>query len=197
LSKFAIVFLLLAGSSVFLAQSAPSAIGGNRELWVGAEFSDFNPDYGCSTNVPLACGNDLLGFGVVAGYPLRGKLGAAGEARWLPWNGVVGESESSYLIGPSYRLWSSRTFSVSGKFLAGVGHLSVPQQVSGTYFAYAPGAEVAYRYSPRVSLFVSYEFQSWPLFAGPPTISSSGQVILHNHGLSPNGFSFGAEYRIF
>lgn len=118
------MLLLLLGSSVLLAQTAPSALGGNRDLWAGAEFSDFNPDYSCSTNLPLACGNDLLGVGVAAEYHLGEKLSASGEARWLPWNGVQGPTEYSYLIGPAYRLWSRNAFSFSGKFLAGVGHLS-------------------------------------------------------------------------
>lgn len=66
-------------------------------------------------------------------------------------------------------------------------------QLSGTYFAYALGADLSYHYSLRVSLFEDYEYQRWPSFAGPPTISSSGQLTLHNHGLSPNGFSLGAK----
>jgi hypothetical protein len=194
--KFAAMLLLLAGSYVMVAQSAPSAFGSNRGLWVGAEFSDFNPDYNCPNNLPLACGNDLLGAGVVADYQLRTRLKATGEARWLPWGGEAGLTESSYLIGPSYRIWSRRALSLSGKFLAGVGHLSLPQ-LSGTYFAYAPGGHLMYHYSPRISLFVDYEYQKWPSFSGPPTTSSSGQVTLHNHGLSPNGLSFGAMYRFF
>lgn len=179
-----------------MGQSAPSAFRANHGLWAGAEFSAFNPDYGCPNDTPLACGNDLLGFGVTADYHFAEKLSAAGEARWLPWNGPSGETESSYLIGPEYRFWGHKALSASGELLAGIGHLSVPQ-LSGTYFAYAPGAGLSYRYSPRVSLFADYQFQIWPTFVGPPTTSSSGQTIMHNHGLTPNGISFGVKYRVF
>lgn len=195
--SLAILLLLVAASPVLMAQSAPSAYEANHGLWAGAEFSDFNPDYSCgNSNFPLSCTNDLLGFGVKADYHFGQRLQAMGEARWLPWNGAQGQTESSYLIGPAYRIWSRNAFALSGKLLAGIGQISVPG-LSGTYFAYAPGADFNYHYSPRISLFVDYEYQRWPSFAGPPTISSSGQVTLHNHGLSPNGFSIGAMYRFF
>jgi len=194
---FAILLLLVATSPVLIAQSAPSAYSGGRGLWAGAEFSDFNPDYSCvNSNLPLSCATDLLGLGVAADYDLGQRLKAAGEARWLPWNGAQGQTESSYLIGPAYRIWSRNALSVSGKVLAGIGHISAPG-LSGTYFAYAPGANLTYYYSPHMSLFLDYEYQVWPSFAVQPTISSSGQVILHNHGLTPNGFSLGAMYRFF
>ena len=179
-----------------MAQSAPSAFEVKHDLRVGAELSDFNPDYSCSTNMPFACGNDLLGLGITADYQLGAKFSAEGEARWLPWNGPSGETESSYLIGAGYRLWSRNALSLSGKFLVGIGRISVPV-LRTTMFAYAPGVDLSYHYSRRFSLFLDYEYQQWPSFDGAPTISSSGQVTLHNHGLSPNGFSIGTKYLIF
>src|ERR1017187_3496126 len=141
MGKVITMLLLILGSTIIVAQTAPSASGGNRALWAGAEFSDFNPDYSCvNANLPFECGNDLLGFGVVADYPFAGKLGAAGEARWLLWNGAPQQTESSYLIGPYYRLWSHASLTFSAKILGGVGHIAAPA-LTGTYFAYAPGAD--------------------------------------------------------
>ena len=195
--RFFATMLLLAASSIVMAQSSPSGFGADRGFWAGAEFSDFNPDYSCgNSNFPFRCANDLLGLGIAAEYHFGGRLAATGEGRWLPWNGAGGQSESSYLFGPAYKIWSHNEFFISGKFLAGIGHISVPQ-LSGSYFAYSPGADLTYNSSPRMSLFLDYEYQRWPSFSGEPTVSNSGQVILHNHGLSPNGFSVGAKYRFF
>lgn len=195
--KFATMLLVFVGSSILVAQGAPSAFEVKHDLRIGGEISDFNPDYSCvNSNIPFSCSNDLRGIGITADYQVGAKLGAEGEGRWLPWNGAQGQTESSYLIGPTYRLWSRKSISLSAKVLAGIGHISVPQ-LNSPYFAYAPGADLSYHYSRRVSIFLDYEYQQWPSFAGPPTFSNSGQLILHNHGLSPNGFSIGAKYRIF
>ena len=194
--KLATMVLLLLGSSALAAQTAPAAFGPTRDLWAGAEFSDFNPDYSCSNNIPLACSNDLLGFGVAADYHFAVKWSATGEARWLPWNGASGGTEASYLLGPKYRLWTHDPLTFSASILAGIGYISVPA-LRGTTFAYAPGAEADYQISPRISLFAGYEYQVWPSFVGSPTTSTSGQIVAHDHGLSPNGLSFGAKYRIF
>lgn len=78
--EFATMLLPMMGTSIGMAQSAPSAIGGNPALWAGAEFSDFHPGYSCSSNVPLACGHDLVGVGVTADYHLGERLLASGEA---------------------------------------------------------------------------------------------------------------------
>jgi len=41
---------------------------------------------------------------------------------------------------------------------------------------------------------VDYEFL--PSFTGPPTFSSTGQVVTHGSGLTPNGFSIGVTWRL-
>jgi hypothetical protein len=68
--------------------------------------------------------------------------------------------------------------------------------LEGNYFAYAPDAAIAYQKSRRLSLFLDYQYQFWPSFAGPPSVGPTGQLVAHDHGLSPNGFSFGVKYRV-
>lgn len=164
LRKFATILLLLTGSSILMAQSAPSAFEVKYDLRVGAELSDFNPDYFCSTNMPFACGNDLLGLGITADYQLGAKFSAEGEARWLPWNGASGETQSSYLIGAGYRLWSRNALALSGKFLAGIGRISVPG-LRAAMFAYAPGTDLSVRL-PCFSSAIRQSFITVPAIIG-------------------------------
>ena len=177
------------------AQAAPSAEA-SQGLWAGVEVSNFNPDYLCSSNLPFSCFGDLWGIGVTAHDALATKLSLAGEARWLEWNGGLGETEASYLIGPQYRLWARNRISFHGNILLGMGRLSVPNE-AGSWFAYAPGAEASYRASRRLEGFVSYQYQFWPSFDGAATVSKTGQTVEHNHGLTPNGLSFGARWRLW
>lgn len=196
-NTFSILLLLIAFCSISLgAQSAPSAIQSGRQLWAGAEASAFNPDWGCSNNSPITCSNEAIGLGVVANYDLRARLGAAGEARWLEWHGANGLTESTYLIGPQYRFWQHTTMSLNANVLFGAGRLK-NSQVVGSYFVYAPGMEFEKRVSDRFKWFIAYQYQQWPSFVGPPTMNSSGQIVYHNHGLTPNGFSVGLKYRPF
>lgn len=196
-NTLSIFLLLIAFCSISLgAQSAPSATESRRQLWAGAEASIFNPDYGCPNNFPLSCSHDGIGAGAVASYDLRGRLAAAAEARWIEWNTSGGVTEATYLIGPQYRLWDRGSMSLGVNVLFGVGHASAPGVV-GTYPVYAPGMEFEKRASQRFQWFVAYQYQLWPTFVGPPTTSSTGQVTMHNHGLTPNGFSVGLKYKVF
>ena len=187
---------LLAGSYLeSRAQTVPSAEGPSHGLWVGVEVSNFNPDYLCSSNLPFSCPGDLWGLGGTADYGLATRLSVAGEARWLEWNGGAGETEASYLVGPQYRLWERNKFAIHGNVLLGMARLSVPD-ATGSWFAYAPGAEASYRPSRHLESFVSWQYQFWPSFAGGATVSKTGQVIEHNHGLTPNGLSWGMRWRL-
>src|SRR5258708_9271288 len=97
---------LVIGTSLLLAptmfaQSAPSAISGGRSLSVGAEGSNFNPDWGCANSSIFSCGiNHLWGVAVVVDFDrIKWKVGAEGEARWLHWAGPPGVlRDSNYLI---------------------------------------------------------------------------------------------------
>lgn len=180
LKKLLVVGVML-GSATAFAQVAPSSKGGNATLWVGGEFSDFNPDYDPVSRV--------VGPGVFFDFNLTPKIGVEGEARWLHFNGDGGETQSDYLAGVRYRVFRWRKFSFNAKFLLGGVWIHYPDDIgSGSYFAYAPGGYVDYRLSRRLSVRGDYEYQIIPsapgLFAGEP------------NDLTPNGFSVGVSYRL-
>ena len=60
-----------------------------------------------------------------------------------------------------------------------------------------PRAELCnYPLTHRWILRGDYEWQIWPSFAGPPTYNrTTGTVVQHNSGLTPNGISVGVAYR--
>jgi hypothetical protein len=177
-------FLLL--SSTLFAQSSPSGEHDAVSVWAGAEISAFNPDYGCDGAGPFKCWDHHL-WGIApfvdVNHLIFQRLGVEGEARFLPWNGPGGLTQSSYLAGPRVGLVHfKRRFFVSGKVLLGLGHLDAGHGVgSGNYFAYAPGAGLDVRLKKRLTARVDYEYQIWPSFLG-------------GGGLTPNGFSFGLSY---
>lgn len=187
-----LVFCLLISPAVF-AQSAPSGEGPWRgiPIWVGAEFSTFNPDYGCNNASAFACWNSHL-YGVTtyvtANHLLRG-LGVDAEARLLHWGGPGYMTQTSYLAGPRLEMLHFRQLTVSPKFSLGKSRVSLQQGLagSGTYFTIAMGAVLDYRLSTRVSARVDYEYQRLPSFKG----DGSGKG-----GLTPNGFSFGVSYML-
>jgi len=188
-------FLLLA-TSTLIAQSRESADEVRSSLQAGAEFSAYNPDFYCPSTSPFTCGNNyalLKGVGVFGDYNVRGKYGAEGEARWLHWDGAGGQVESTYLIGPRYRVYTWHNLAFWAKFLVGVGAITTanypaPDTLKGTMFVYAPGGSLDYRLNRRFSLRGDYELQKWPSFAVLPP---------NTHGLTPNGFSIGVAYAIF
>lgn len=194
-----IVVLLLIPAST-LAQSPPSAVGGNSSLWAGGEISSFNPDYSCSSDVPFNCSNQLVGPAVFFDLNVTPKWGAEGEARWLHWDGEDGQIESNYLAGGRYRAVRYRRLQGWVKFLVGAGLITTPGfpvagSLRGSYFAYAPGGTLEYPLTHKISLRGDYEFQFWPSFVGPPTYSATGALVQHDNGLAPNGFSLGVTYR--
>jgi hypothetical protein len=194
------LFVLLFLPTALLAQSPKSAIGDDAALWAGGEASYFNPDFSCKSNWVFGCSHDVLGATALVDFNVKPKWGAEGEARWLRWNGVGDQVETDYLIGPRYKMYQRGRFSLWGKFVAGGGWITTPYypaagSLKGSYFVYAPGATVDYRLSHRFLVRADYEYQFWPSFAGPPSYSSSGALVLHNGGLTPNGVSVGVMYR--
>jgi hypothetical protein len=188
IKKSLLACLLLLSPAVF-AQSVPAAEGPGRSIWVGAEMSTFNPDWGCKSNSPFSCwDSQLLGVGGFAdANHLIGKIGFEGEARWLNWRGPGhGIKEATYLAGPRYQVFGRQRWSVDAKFLAG-GATFHYHNTSEGWAAFVPGATVGYRFSPRFLIRGDYEYQMWPGF------------VFGNraHGLTPNGFSAGVSYRLF
>ena len=190
--------LCLMGASLLLtlpltAQTFPSAEGPGISLWAGASVSSFNPDYGCSSNSPFACGSQMIGIApfVHTNGVLFRRVGAEGEARFLRWHGPAGMTESTYLAGPRVYLLRYKKLMFSGKLLIGDAHFDIKNSpVTGNYLAYAPGGEVDYHLKRRLIARVDYEYQIWPSFQGTQTGGGHG-------GLTPNGFSVGLSYAVW
>jgi hypothetical protein len=199
-SKSILLFTVLFLPTALVAQSPKSALGGDGTLWAGAEFSDFNPDFGCPSNWVFNCSHELYGVGAFFDFNVTSKIGAEGETRWLDWNGRAGQSESTYLIGPRYRVYRHGRYRFWVKTLLGGGWTTTPHypeagSLKGSYYVFTPGGTFGYRLSYHLQLQADYEYQFWPSFAGPPTFNSAGQEVLHNGGLSPNGVSVGFAWR--
>lgn len=200
--KTAGIFLaLLIAPAALLAQVPPAAVGGNSSLWAGGEISSFNPDYSCSSSVPFNCSSQLIGPAAFFDFNVTPKWGAEGEARWLHWNGTGGMIESNYLAGGRYRAYRYHRLDAWVKMLAGGGLITSPNypvagSLKGSYFALAPGGTLELHLTQRISLRGDYEYQFWPAFVGPPTYdTSTGALVQHSNGLTPNGFSLGVSYR--
>ena len=190
--------LCLIGASLLLtipltAQTFPAAEGPGISLWAGASVSIFNPDYGCSSNSPFSCGNQLIGIAPYVhtnGFLLR-RVGVEGQARFLHWHGPSGLTESTYLAGPRIYLVRYKKLMFTGKFMIGDAHFDIKGATgTGNYLAYAPGAGVDYHIKRRLLARVDYEYQIWPSFQGTQAGSGHG-------GLTPNGFSVGLSYAIW
>lgn len=195
LSKLYLAGVFLSALASLAAQAPPSAEGGiPTTLWIGASVSTFNPDYGCPNSSPFSCGEYQL-IGIVphldtSSFLFR-RIGAEAEARLMLWHGPIYMVQYSYLGGPRVRLVRFRDVLVTGKFLLGLAHLDVsPGLGDGSYFAYAPGAAVDYRFKPFIAARIDYEYQRWPEY---PCFRCSNPG---SGGLTPNGFSFGISYAI-
>ncbi|HLH35537.1 MAG TPA: outer membrane beta-barrel protein [Alloacidobacterium sp.] len=183
--KFVGAALLLLPFSVF-AQVAPATQGGGHSLSAGAEYSNFQPDWGPNRLSGIAVFGDLDNI-------FLHNLGIEGEARWLHFQEYHGQKEEHYLLGPRYRFVRFHQISGYGKVLFGGGWITYPYGIgSGSYFAYAPGGTAEYRLTHHFILRGDYEYQIWP--------SAPGLAFTFpnpSHGLTPNGFSVGVAYKIF
>ncbi len=172
------------GAVAAYGQSSPSARGGfKHHLSVSGEYSTFKPDYGSSR---------LTGAGIVGDYGLTTKLDLEAVARFLGHfaDQNQNETQNSYLAGLRYRAFRYRDFSFYAKGLVGGVWIEFPKDIGdGSYFAFAPGGAVQYKFSRKWSARADYEYEVLPSAPNIP-------VGLQN-GLTPNGFSFGVTYRVF
>lgn len=176
-------FSLLFATAAAYAQVVPAVRGGGSSLWVGGEFSSFDPDYGSA---------HLDGIGFNVDLNVTPKIGAIGEARWLHWHNANdgGETQSDYLVGGKYRFYRYHKLDFSAKFLIGGVWIRFPVDIgTGSYFAYAPGLVVNYRLNRKWTIRGGYEYQILPT---APNIPGSG-----SNGLTPNGITVGVMYRLF
>ena len=176
-----LLFCMALSSARLFAQTAPSAYERHINLWAGAEFSNFQPDYS-----PV---NRLEGLGAYADWSLNTNLAVEGEMRFLHFNSNGGAYQDHYLIGPKLSTNRWARFKPYAKFLVGMGKNNFPYNIGyGKYFALAPGGGVDYELSRRFAVRADYEYQIWPAAPAIP-----GQT---NNGMTPNGFSVGFAYRI-
>jgi hypothetical protein len=177
---------LLITCSFTSAQSVPAGEGGRQalSLWLGAEASTFNADWGCASLKAYSCWDQLQGLATFSDV-MYGRVGMEGEGRWLIWLQYGGVKQTNYLVGPRFQALGGERYAVDLKFLAGGATLHTQSQWSG-WGAIAPGITGEFKVSPRFIVRADYEYQIWPGIAG-----SHGQ-----HGLTPNGFSVGVSYRV-
>ncbi len=164
------------------AQVSPSAVGSERHLWGGVEFSNFKPDYGLTR---------LDGIGFWGDYFITHRIGVEGEVRLLDLNKPYnGETEKTFMGGIIGNVFQYHSFDAYAKGLLGGATFNFPTVGYGSYFAFAAGGGVEYRFLPRWKVRGEYEYQDWP--------SAPGKALDPNSsGLTPTGYSAGISYEIF
>jgi opacity protein-like surface antigen len=165
------------------AQVVPSGFESRHALWVGGECSTV------SASFPYQSGQHIYGCGAFADLHWTPHLDVEGDARWLPFGGFAGSTESNYLVGPRYIFSRFGKFQPYGKFLLGEGTIHYPYQIgNNTYFALAPGGGLNYRVARRLTVRAEYEYQIW--------LNSPGFANEPDHRLKPNGFNLGVSYQV-
>ena len=157
------------------SQAMPQASGPGSYVAVGIGGSGFQAQYGQQ---------HLAGPVIYADVNPHWRVGFEGEARFLNQHGREQVTESSYLGGPRVLLLRSRRLDLYGKFLAGVGHITLPYRYAhGSFLTYASGAGVEFAATDFVSVRVlDFEYQHWPDFPFGP--------------LNPYGLSAGVSIRL-
>ncbi len=172
------------------AQVRPAAVGSDRHLWGGVEFSNFQNDYVKYTR------SDGIGF--YGDYWITNRFGAEGEVRLLDLNYVQGLTEKTFMGGIIANAYQYHGISAYAKFLLGAAVANYPTSpgyftsASGSYFAYEPGFGAEYRLSHKFKVRGEYDYQLWP--------SAPGVEITFprpSSGLTPSGFSVGISYEVF
>jgi hypothetical protein len=119
--------------------------------------------------------------------PVLNGLGIELEWRSIFFNipsEIPGHRMDTGLGGPYYQWRKYERIRPYGKYMFGFGSLDFPNGTNYTHDTrtiYAPGAGVDILIWRGVQARVDYEYQFWPNLFGP-------------NSLTPNGFSFGAEY---
>ena len=172
---FAAVMIACCGARAMRGQAVATASGPGSYVAVGGGVSDFQMDYGH---------RDVGGGFVYADVNPQWRVGLEGEARFLRWHSTEEVTESSYVGGLRVALWRPGRWQPYGKFLAGMGRITLPfGYAHGSFLAYAPGAGIDFEASDRVTVRVlDFEYQRWPQFTYGP--------------LNPYGISAGISVRL-
>ena len=187
-AAFVFPFLASYGAS---AQVAPSVTGQETHLWAGAEYSRFQSDFHADPTLftPDSGNYHLDGIGVYASIGVHGRFSLEGEGRFLDLDDFNGETEKTFLIGPSARLYQRGRLTLNAKFLGGAGLINFPYKLGyGSYFAFAPAGNLEYRIGRRFKARAEYEYVFQPSAPGLPGFPGA---------VDPHGFNVGLAYRIF
>jgi opacity protein-like surface antigen len=173
------VMLFTLSPIIMQAQVAPATTGGgNFNLALGAGFSAFNTDY---------APDYMYGVTAYADLKLIRWFGLEIEGRTIRFDAPGPLAETTVGGGGRFLLPHYGRFQPYAKFLIGIGRIDfpanplTPQYTHDTFIYYAPGVGVDYKLMQHVYLRGDFEYQRWPGF--PP------------HGLTPYGFTIGANYR--
>ena len=157
------------------AQAVATASGPGSDVTVGGGVAAFQADYGQ---------RDIGGGFAWADVNPQWRVGLEGEARYLRYHAAEDVTESNYLGGVRVALLRPRRWQPYGKFLAGMGRISLPfGYAHGSFLAYAPGAGLDIALNNFVPVrAVDVEYQHWPQFPFG--------------ALSPYGVSVGISVRL-
>lgn len=139
------------------SQVVPSAVGPAAYVAVGAAASDFESVYGQ---------RDLAGGLIYADVHPQWRVGFEGEARFLRFHTLEHVTESNYIGGVRVLALKSHNVELYGKFLAGMGRITLPfDQAHGSFLAFVPGGGIDFALSHYVTLrAIDFEYQHWPQF---------------------------------
>ena len=158
-----------------MAQAISTASGPGSYVAVGGGVSEFQADYGHR--------NIAGGFVYVDANP-QWRVGLEGEARFLRYHTFEDVKESDYLGGVRVAILQPRRWQPYGKFLAGVGKITLPfNYAHGSFLTYAPGAGLDIALTDSITVrAVDFEYQHWPQFT--------------YGAMSPYGLSAGISVRL-
>ncbi|MGI4830943.1 MAG: outer membrane beta-barrel protein [Janthinobacterium lividum] len=174
---FAIAVLAFVAGRQGMAQAIPTASGPGGYVAVGGGVSEFQSDYGH---------RDIAGGFFYVDVNPQWRVGLEGEARFLRYHTFEDVTESNYLGGVRVAILHPRRWQPYGKFLAGVGEITLPfHYAHGSFLTYAPGAGLDIALNNRVSIrAVDLEYQHWPQFTygalSPYGVSAGISVRLNN-----------------
>lgn len=158
-----------------MAQAVSTASGFGSFIAIGAGASGFQAEYGH---------RDIVGGFIYTDVNPQWRVGFEGEARFLRYHGFENVTESNYLGGLRVAILQPRRWQPYGKFLAGMGKITLPfNYAHGSFLTYAPGAGLDIALNDRITVrAVDFEYQHWPQFT--------------YGALSPYGVSAGLSVRL-
>ncbi len=174
--RWFLFFALLCGLNARAwAQAVSTASGPGSYLTVGGGFSTFQSAYGQ---------RNIAGAFLYADANPHWRVGFEGETRFLNHHTFEDVTETNYQGGIRVLILRPRRFQPYGKFLAGMGRITLPfNYAHGSFLTYAPGAGLDVAVNNFVTLrALDFEYQHWPQF----TYGS----------LNPYGFSTGVSVRL-